>query len=425
MDDHAREAELKTFIGIKDYRTFAGPDWPTYVQILDGHIGTTPDIQAEVKNFVRMMRETYQSLTRHGESLAISNQHRQQQIFFDKRYHGKTCSVPWNTMGINANGDVFICLSPSWIPKFVGNIQECSTIYEVLNSDLALSIRQEILQGRYTYCNNRLCSFFSQIPPDQYQSYSTETQPAALEKNSALYVNQIPSDIILDFDVTCNFRCPSCRTELINNNQHHVIRAVNNNIAQCIKHLIIDQINDQPVQIRWCGGEIFISDVYLNLLEYIVNSDKRSMISHVIQTNGSYLKKKSDLVMALLPMVSEMRVSFDAATAKTYHQVRAGGQWPQLLDNVRWLRQQIDVHVPNCQLTADFVVQSANYLEIPAFVDLCKDLGITKINWQKMWNWGTWPKQEFDNNNIYNPDHPLYLDLQKQFDKINQPLSLI
>jgi hypothetical protein len=30
---------------------------------------------------------------------------------------------------------------------------------------------------------------------------------------------------------------------------------------------IIDKIENQPIDIRWCGGEPFISEVYLDLMD--------------------------------------------------------------------------------------------------------------------------------------------------------------
>jgi MoaA/NifB/PqqE/SkfB family radical SAM enzyme len=201
------------------------------------------------------------------------------------------------------------------------------------------------------------------------------------------------------------------------------MRPINDRIVAAIKTLIIDEIQQQPVEIRWCGGEPFISDVYLNLLDYIVQTGKHN-ISHIIQTNGSYLQKKSDLVIALLPNVREIRVSFDAASESTYQQIRVNGQWDQLIDNVRWLRQTITGMGVNTKLIADFVVQRANYREIPAFVKLCRELGIEHINWQKMWNWGTWSQAEFDRNNVYDIDHELYPDLKAQFALAQQPMSL-
>ena len=416
--------QLDKIIGQNDYKVFAGPDWPSYQQLIDGELGSHDTIKTEVKDFIRMMEETYYAQTMHGDVLAQSNQQRQQQKFFDKKYHGPACRVPWETMGINANGDVFICSSPSWIPKFVGNILECTDIYQILNSDIALSIRNEISNGRYTYCNNRLCGFFGNISPTRYETDGPEQVPDTVVHSDNLYVTEIPKNIILDFDYTCNFACPSCRVELINNNTHHVMAPINDKISEQIKQLVIDQIKNQPVTVRWCGGEPFISRVYLDLLEYIA-ARKKDNIKHIIQTNGSYLQKKSDLVTKLLPTTQEMRVSFDAACDETYQKIRVNGQWDQLLSNVRWLRQCVDELAVDCVLSADFVVQLTNYKEIPAFVKLCRELGIKKINWQKMWNWGTWSQEEFLQHNIYRPEHPLYSELVEIFKKAGQPISLI
>lgn len=414
---------LKNAISQADYKEFAGPDWPSYQAVLHGDTGSDPVIQQEVQDFLRMMQENYSALTLPGAVVATANQQRQRQVFFDKQYLGPHCTVPWETLGINRNGDVFICSSPSWIPRFVGNILECTSIYDVLNSEQAQSIRQEILAGRYTYCNSRICSAFAKIPKHNYKQSGPEIEPHPVTSDQRLLVTQIPKNIIFDFDYTCNFRCPSCRTEVINNNKHHVIRDINNKIVAAIKTQVIDKIQDQPVEIRWAGGEPFISEPYLELIDYIVCA-QRSNIQHIIQTNGSYLQKKAQLITALLPTVREMRVSFDAATEQTYQQIRVNGQWDQLLSNVKWLKQEIARANPNTVLSADFVVQRANYKEIPAFVGLCRELGIKRVNWQKMWNWGTWPQSEFDYNNVYDTDHELYQDLVAHFAQAQQHMSL-
>ena len=414
---------LHKIIQIKDYNAFAGPDWPSYQQILDGAAVGNESIQSEVAEFVSMMTQTYNEITIDGNILAEKNQQRQDQTFFNKQLHSiDHCQVPWNTLGVNNNGDIFICNSPSWIPKFVGNLLDIETIFDALNSDQAIAIRQEILAGRYFYCNNRICGFFSKIPLATYQTLPLDTEPLALLASHNLLVSLIPKNLIFDFDYTCNFQCPSCRTELINTNKHQIIRPINNDIVAKIKHLIIDQIKDQPVEIRWCGGEPFISEVYLDLLEYITQLNKPN-IQHVIQTNGSYLKKKSDLLEKLLPSMTELRVSFDAATADTYHKIRVNGQWEGLLENVCWARNLIDAQGTGTLLSADFVVQVDNFKEIPEYVKLCNSLGIDKITFQKMWNWGTWPKDIFKKKNVYNPDHPEYADLLKIFKQANIPID--
>ena len=420
---HLDKQTLQQIISAKDYEVFAGPDWPSYDGVISGDWGSLDHIRQEVGEFVDMMHETYLEQIKSGSELAEGNQKRQRQIFFAKNYHGTHCRVPWNTLGVNPNGDIFICSSPSWIPKYVGNILDADDLFQILNSDTALMIRREILDGRYTFCNNTLCNFFGQISPDRYQTKGPEHVPAPAAAVPEILLKKIPANLIFDFDFTCNFRCPSCRTELINNNTHHVIRPQNDRIAQRIKHMIIDHIRE-PVTIRWCGGEPFISEVYVDLMDYIINHPT-AKVRHIIQTNGSYLIKKSEIVKRLLPDMESIRVSFDAATADTYHRVRVNGRWDHLLENVKWLRETIDKMAPSCRLQADFVVQYANYKEIPQFVDLCRSLGIDSISWQKMWNWGTWPSEEFDHQNVYNPKHPQYQDLVEQFLTIKHPMSLV
>ena len=417
-------SDLKKIIGIADYKVFAGPGWPSYNSLVHGFTATDPKVQQQIDNFIQMMTQTYNEIIITGDLLAEQNQQRQSQTFYDKKYStANPCQVPWNTLGVNSNGNIYICESPSWVPKFVGNICNATNIYDILNSKTAQQIRQEILQGRYFYCNNKICRFFSKIDPVDYAHALDKDELIPLEFVSTVdtMVTAIPRNLIFDFDYTCNFKCPSCRTELINNNKHHVIRSTNDQIVEKIKQLIIDKIEDQPVNIRWCGGEPFISDVYFELLQYISDSGKTN-IRHVIQTNGSYLKSKADLLIKLLPATTELRVSFDAATEQTYNKIRINGVWDTLLANVKWVREYIDTNQLDTNLSADFVVQLDNYHEIPAFVELCGQLGIRQINFQKMWNWGTWEQQTFDEKNIFNPAHPQHPELLNMFKQANRPI---
>jgi len=416
---------MKNIISYKDYKTFAGPDWPSYENVVNGIESSDPEINKEVDDFRKAMKQTYEEIIHHGDNLADQNKKRQQQIFFDKKYKKQHCTIPWKTMGIHSNGDVFICESPSWIPKFVGNTFDHDDVFKILNSDIAQSIRYEILNGRYLYCNNKLCSFFANIDKSEYRHESNqENLPLPLVESQQLLIDEIPTNLIFDFDYTCNFKCPSCRTEVINTNKHHVIRPINDKIADYIKFNIIDRIEDQPINIRWCGGEPFISKPYLNVLNHIV-AKKKYNIKSVIQTNGSVLKKNSELIKKLLPHISEFRISFDAATAQTYSKTRVNGNWKELIDNVVWLKQLIDYNLADTVLSADFVVQLENYEEIPEFVKLCNSLEIQNINWQNMWNWGTWSQEEFDKQNVYTSSHPKFGKVIKLLEKSDQPYNKI
>jgi organic radical activating enzyme len=416
--------DLKTILDPREYALRAGPDWPSLAAICAGLQAQDPGIQAEVAEYIQDSQLYWSSITRPGREIAEENRLRQGQVFYNKHYQGTVaCGRPWDTMGINTNGDVYICDSPSWLPRFVGNIVETDDIYTVLNSDQALQIRTEILGRTYHYCNDRICSFFGRTDPVLYADQAgsvADLEPLALIRDSRTLVDRIPRNLIFDFDSTCNFQCPSCRTQLQNWNTDHRRRGINDRIVAQIKRLIIDRI-DQATEIRWCGGEPFISAVYLDLLDYCAG---RAAITHTIQTNGSYLSKHQDLLTRLLPTVTELRVSFDAASSKTYAQTRQGGDWALLLANVRRTRELIDRAGTGTRLVADFVVQQANYQEIPAFVALIQELGMDSYQLQRMWNWATWPQAEFDQQNVYNPAHPEYPDLVQVLAQIGeQPLQ--
>lgn len=412
--------KLEQLIDSKLYKQFAGGEWPTYEEFINGDTGSTEKISTEIQQLIDIATTKYNNLRiNDGTALAKENQLRQQQVFYSKNVTASPCRIPWNTLGVNNNGEIFICQSPSWIPKFVGNITKIDDIYTALNSELAQSIRQEILSGTYRYCNEKICGFFARTSKSYYKIDQQDTTIPPLVPDNALLVKQIPRDLIFDFDYTCNLKCPSCRTEMINWNADHLRRPINNQIVESIKHLIIDKIESQPISIRWAGGEPFLSEVYLDLFDYIIKTGKTN-IQNIIQTNGSYLKSK--VVRNLLPYIAELRISFDAGTAKTYAQTRVNGNWDKLLDNVRYIIElKQELGVATC-ITADFVVQLANYKEIPEFVKLCNTLGIKHINLQKMWNWGTWDDATFEQNNIYNPVHPLHEDLKHYYQLAGQQI---
>jgi MoaA/NifB/PqqE/SkfB family radical SAM enzyme len=171
---------------------------------------------------------------------------------------------------------------------------------------------------------------------------------------------------------------------------------------------VLDKITSGTT-IRWCGGEPFMSEVYLDIFEYITANEIKN-VRHVIQTNGSLLIAKKDVLIKLLPTIKEMRISFDAGCEETYKITRVGGNWKNLLENVKFITNLIKDKNYNTRVYADFVVQKNNYKDLPLFARLCKELNL-KINIQKMWNWGTWDDNTFKEMNVYDKDHPLYQDV--------------
>jgi molybdenum cofactor biosynthesis enzyme MoaA len=340
------------------------------------------------------------------------------QIIFDKQAKKLSmCQNPWNKLVINQFGAAYICSSPAWLPKSIGSLLDYDDFFSLLNSYEAREIRSEVALKRYGYCNHKICGHFwgpvmisadSIIEPPSAETFEFLTEEEFTTNSS---VDKLPSEICFDFDYTCNFKCPSCRTEMINHNQGPMVET-NKKIVSKIKHVILDRYIDskKSLTIRWAGGEPFISHAYLDIWQYIVDKNITG-INNIIQTNGSYFKKRSGLLEKFLPHIRILRVSFDAGTAETYSKIRINGEWETLIDNCKYVRKLIDQFKINTTLESDFVVQLDNFQEIPRYIDIAKSIGFDQINLSKMWNWDTWPMQKFKELNISSNTHPRHQEL--------------
>ena len=338
------------------------------------------------------------------------------QTLFDKHATGiPRCQNPWHDLVINNYGATYICKSPAWLSKSIGSIVDYDDIFDLLNSYEARSIRSEIALKRYTYCNHKICEHLSNpvISKRLNQNPSVDDLQLLTEdkftENSKTFT--LPTEICLDFDYTCNFKCPSCRTDIINHNQGPMAET-NKLLVDKIKHVIIDRYvkEQQSLTIRWAGGEPLVSHAYLDLWEYIVEN-KATNIKNIIQTNGSYLKKRSALLEEFLPYINQLRISFDAGTGDTYSKVRVNGDWEELLSNCAYVKSLIDKSNFDITLSSDFVVQLDNFKEIPQYIKTAQSIGFDKINLSKMWNWDTWTADEFTRVNVTDPTHPQYSQL--------------
>jgi hypothetical protein len=102
-------------------------------------------------------------------------------------------------------------------------------------------------------------------------------------------------------------------------------------------------------------------------------------------------------------------VSFDAAREETYAITRHGGDWRQLLENMDFLaarRRERQIG----ELILYFVVQKANFREMPEFVRLGRRFDADRVYFSRAVNWGTWSVAEHEDQSVWNAHHPLYAE---------------
>ena len=378
----------------------------------------------------------------------------------DLNLKGKYCYHPFNTITVDGFGDVYVCICQAWLPISVGKIWEFDSLQAIVQSPKAREIQSSILDGSYRYCDHNTCS----IIQEGELSNKIDHKPQTIN-----WIN-------FALDSSCNLSCPSCRKEFtfINDGPEFDIRIR-------IVDYLIKLIENHPYYLKFTlsgDGDPFASLVYRHLLtnldltktiqfdengnlidpllldktkvkdsklirlrhhliQYIQNgklwddipgkfdntgSKSGRIVEIEIITNGILLKDHWNKLEKIQKNLIRTKISFDAGTESVYEVTRKGGSWSKLLESAKFLSKWKEKTYSNMVLTANFVVQTANYVDMPAYVELCDQLGFDEINFQKIVNWGTFTN--FDAEAVWkenHPEHKLFLNILRSLNnsKIN------
>jgi wyosine [tRNA(Phe)-imidazoG37] synthetase (radical SAM superfamily) len=320
-----------------------------------------------------------------------------------KSLKGQYCLSPFIMIQITANGAVRLCGCGSWMPSIVGNIFE-SSLEQMLSSKLAQDIRQSIIDGTYVYCNEKQCAVMindglntiDTIPPNVlYQ----------LEDSSRF---DMPYEISLHGELTCNLSCPSCRTGIIKTSPDEEQRQIE--IGDLVYKNILGHNTDKHMHIITSGsGEVFASPMLLGFLGK-VDPINFPNLKISLCSNGLLAKSRWPRIKHLESLVKKITISVDATTAETYEKLRRGGKWVDLLENIDFLKDKCE------EIDAKFhtrmIVQQQNYQEALEFYEWSRQRGVDVIEYSQINNWGTWTPDEFRRHNIFDPSHPEYTQAQ-------------
>ena len=317
-----------------------------------------------------------------------------------------TCNVPFTSLEIH-NNVCFVCC-PSWLPNKV----ELSEIplKDVYNSEPIIDIRNSILDGSFKYCDKELCPYLSKLV-----NYGVASGPVRLKEESVQYSafvkNNTPDYLVMNFDRTCNYKCPSCRVDLIVENSQGIKRVektiedIDNYYSEHVKTLYITG-----------SGDPFVSVGFRNYLRNFNPKKYPNLKSIHLHTNASMWNKEMwDSMPNVHKYVHTCEVSIDAGTKETYeNKTRLGGNWENLIHNLEFI-STLPVSVK-----ASFVVQDSNYMEMEKFYNLMYSIFGKKVEvfFGKITNWGTFSDGEFKLKQVWSEDHPEHHLFKKEFNKL-------
>ncbi|MDX1743233.1 MAG: SPASM domain-containing protein [Ruegeria sp.] len=311
----------------------------------------------------------------------------------DRWLQTRTCPAPFREMETRVNGEVHFCCS-AWQPVPIGRL-ETADEGGFWNSDRAREIRRSVRDGDFSHCSRWHCP---QIAGRRLPARSPETQDEKLELDKG------PDRVILSHDRSCNISCPSCRTKLINLPHKDTERL--NKVFE--DHLLPLVSNAKKIKVTG-SGDPFGSRHFRHVLAQLTAAGQPGRRIQ-LHTNGLLANERAWNDLGLWGHVSSVWVSIDAAEPDTYSVLRRGGDFATLKKNLRFLgnlnaRGDIDT------LRFDFVVQAANYKEMPAFADLAHEMNADGVYFLRLRNWGHVTPREFKNQDVCSSDHPEHKDL--------------
>jgi radical SAM protein with 4Fe4S-binding SPASM domain len=261
------------------------------------------------------------------------------------------------TVVIQPDGTVYPCICASWPKIQLGNIYQ-DDFFEIINSHEARAFREQVHTGKYDLCRTEQCL------PD-FEPVTSQILDSIAASD---YEIDHPRYYALNYDPTCNLVCPSCRpTKLtLHRNQRATVLEFQERLFEsgALENATIHLTQE---------GDPFASQVYWRLLKKL-NNERPVGIQLILQTNGLGLTPKVVRELENLhSAIGTISVSIDAATASTYAVVR-GGNFELLLENLDNLHR-VFVLPGKAKLILNFVLQTANYQDVPQFLDLARRLG--------------------------------------------------
>jgi len=325
------------------------------------------------------------------------------------------CTVPFEALEITHNNNYMCCAS--WLSKELPNGVPLGDLW---NSDEAIEIRKSVMDGSYRYCSKTKCPFLSRLislnkiisgPILHINNLNDEIKTYYDEQIGK--INSGPSIIQMSFDRTCNYKCPSCRVDLIVENGQGIKR-----VEKTIED--IDKYYSKYIKTLYItgSGDPFVSVGFRNFLRNFDPKKYPNLKNIHLHTNASmWTKEMWDSMSNIHKFVKSCEISIDAGTKDTYENItRLGGNWDNLISNLNFISTIKSLRSVKCS----FVTQQSNYNEMETFLNLMYSIfkNKTKVFFGRVTNWGTFNEGQFkliDVGDITHPEHNLFL---KEFKKV-------
>ncbi len=180
-----------------------------------------------------------------------------------------------------------------------------------------------------------------------------------------------PQQIEFAITNTCNLQCVMCNGEWSSS-----IRAQREHLPPLptvYDDRFFDDLRAFLPHLRhakFLGGEPLLATETLKVMDTMVDVGATARVH--ITTNGTQWTPRVERLLDLMPV--DVAISLDAATADTYHRVRIGSSWTQVMANLD--RFQRRARTNHTDLTLTFCLMTNNWQDFTAFCQLADRRGL-------------------------------------------------
>lgn len=323
-------------------------------------------------------------------------------IFPAQQLNGKYCLSPFVQVNIQQNGHVGLCGCASWQPISIGSIFE-NSLLELLSNAIARDIRKSIADGTYIYCHPNRCGILRNGALNDYDTLPPEVK-ISIDDQTKFFM---PNHIVLGMDRTCNLSCPSCRHEIVKNNEE--IQKKQQALSVLLTKNLFGTPTDKKIELTLdTTGEVFASPFLLDFLDNIKSKDFPNLEIDIL-SNGLLAQDRWHRLGEMQNHVRRITVSYDSPDPETYTKLRRGGDYDDLIRNLAFLKHKKREN----QMTFNvrMVVQQDNYHQMKQFYDFSQQFDVDQVQFQRIMNWGTFSALQFSSSiDVFDERSPLRED---------------
>lgn len=318
----------------------------------------------------------------------------------------RICPAPFETLLVSPDGSCRFCFWSSSL----GNIKE-QTIEDIWQGDLARTIREEMLEGKFNYCNKNICYRFRQnLLPEKKTRIETLLKRSQKELQDHILGTALPFNYELSYDLSCPYNCPSCRKEVIGENAQvltpHELENTTQNFVNLFKKVKLGRL------LLSGYGEFSSSPYMMKILNELSPEKNEQLKLHLLTSGNSSFKKILDTIPHLRGHFQRVYVSFDTLNPELFTIIRSNQNFNNYLDHLNEL-SALKIKGVISELIFVCTVQDSNFEEIPKLISKALELNVTEIRLKRLRQRGTFDQREFKDKDICSPDHPKSKELRR------------